>query len=334
MDPSEQMLRSGTYSDLAVVCAGRTWKVHKAIVCPYSTYFQTMCQSAFSEAEKDKLAVEEQLPDIVDRALEYLYTKDYSDEPDRIEEVPDAGDPTEAVGAVTDALTTLEVSEDQEPVPLLEGSLKIEDSTTLAPSNANQPDELVVTPMSSVMINVLVYTLADLWGIEGLKRLACDKLKPLLVNGLFIHDLAAAAQTALQETSQTDEDLRILVCRFIVDSGRGDLMDAFEQAEPTACTLLAEMRFRYDEAEKARSDAIATAERLLNEIEGLEHNIEVDNEELHKWQKSAEEVVRLVNHTKGCLNQNCDVDFGARIGSYGHGDLFRLRCRGCQMKHT
>ena len=80
MDPLEKMLRSATYSDLTVICGGRTWKVHKAIVCPYSTYFQTMCQSAFSEAERDKLLVEEQLPEIVDRALLYLYTRDYSDE--------------------------------------------------------------------------------------------------------------------------------------------------------------------------------------------------------------------------------------------------------------
>ena len=238
------------------------------------------------------------------------------------------------VEAATEVLTTVEVSEDQEPVHLSEGALIAQESTTLAPSNTSQPDEPVPKPMSSVIINVLVYTLADLWGIEELKRLACDKLKPRLANGVFIHDLAAAAQTALQETSQTDKGLCIITCRFILYNGREALMDSFEQAEPTACTLLAEMRFRFDQAEKARLDAIAETRSQATENSRLEHSIKALDEELHKWQKSAKEVVRLVNHTKGCLNQNCDVDFGARVESYGHGDLFRLRCRRCHMKHT
>jgi hypothetical protein len=41
------LLQSAKYSDLTLVCRGREFPVHRAIVCPHSPFFDAACSSGF-----------------------------------------------------------------------------------------------------------------------------------------------------------------------------------------------------------------------------------------------------------------------------------------------
>ncbi|KAF2737119.1 hypothetical protein EJ04DRAFT_129332 [Polyplosphaeria fusca] len=72
----KQLLFSGDYSDFTIVCGERTWKVHKAIICPRSDYFARAVTFG-KEAEDKCIDLVEDDPEVVGLMLEYFYTGDY-----------------------------------------------------------------------------------------------------------------------------------------------------------------------------------------------------------------------------------------------------------------
>jgi hypothetical protein len=45
------LLKSGSYADFTIQCKDREFNVHRAIICPESSFFQTMCQSSFKVSQ-------------------------------------------------------------------------------------------------------------------------------------------------------------------------------------------------------------------------------------------------------------------------------------------
>ncbi|TIA67442.1 hypothetical protein D6C76_08689 [Aureobasidium pullulans] len=98
---------SGAYSDLKIVCGSETYNVHKAIICPQSTFFKAACRpNAFQEGQtgvieipvssgrdaafyKNPIAIEEFDWDLdvetatsVKLMIHYLYHHDYLEQAD------------------------------------------------------------------------------------------------------------------------------------------------------------------------------------------------------------------------------------------------------------
>lgn len=44
------LLKSAKYSDLTILCQGRKFLVHRAILCPSSPFFDAVCNGAFKES--------------------------------------------------------------------------------------------------------------------------------------------------------------------------------------------------------------------------------------------------------------------------------------------
>jgi hypothetical protein len=42
-----QLLQSAKYSDLVLACGGREFRVHRAVVCPHSSFFDHACSNGF-----------------------------------------------------------------------------------------------------------------------------------------------------------------------------------------------------------------------------------------------------------------------------------------------
>jgi hypothetical protein len=73
----KNLLTTGEYSDFEIVCEGKTFKVHKAIICPRSEYFKKAV-SFGKEAEENKITLQEDEVEMIEYMLQYLYEGDYT----------------------------------------------------------------------------------------------------------------------------------------------------------------------------------------------------------------------------------------------------------------
>ncbi|CAJ2502518.1 Uu.00g099120.m01.CDS01 [Anthostomella pinea] len=67
------------YADLTVTCKGREVKVHRAVVCSQSSFFDKACTSGFKESYTGVIDLPEDYPDIFEKFLAFLYTGNYDD---------------------------------------------------------------------------------------------------------------------------------------------------------------------------------------------------------------------------------------------------------------
>ncbi|KAK4032099.1 hypothetical protein C8A01DRAFT_41456 [Parachaetomium inaequale] len=68
------------YADLTVTCGDHTFKLHRAVVCPQSPFFENACSGGFMEAFTGHVDLGEENPEIVAKFLQFMYTGNYSDE--------------------------------------------------------------------------------------------------------------------------------------------------------------------------------------------------------------------------------------------------------------
>ncbi|KAK4901663.1 hypothetical protein LTR27_001435 [Elasticomyces elasticus] len=76
------------HADLTVICAERSWRVHKIILCAQSPFFAKACDGDFKasdldgpiEAETGVITLKEDDPSAVAAMLDYVYNFDYPDD--------------------------------------------------------------------------------------------------------------------------------------------------------------------------------------------------------------------------------------------------------------
>ncbi|KAK5740480.1 hypothetical protein LTR17_004517 [Elasticomyces elasticus] len=79
------------HADLTVICAERSWRVHKIILCAQFAFFAKACDGDFqasdldgpivdSEAETGVITLKEDDPSAVAATLDYMYNFDYPDD--------------------------------------------------------------------------------------------------------------------------------------------------------------------------------------------------------------------------------------------------------------
>ncbi|KAL6240234.1 hypothetical protein RBB50_012871 [Rhinocladiella similis] len=86
-----QLQGSAKYSDLALVCQGQEFHVHRAIVCPQSKFFEAACGGDFKEAHSNRIELEDDDPATVERMITFMYTFNYNDEQHQDPESDDGG---------------------------------------------------------------------------------------------------------------------------------------------------------------------------------------------------------------------------------------------------
>ncbi|KAL5332136.1 BTB/POZ protein [Aspergillus crustosus] len=65
------------YSDLKIICKGRTFPAHKLVVCSRSEYFKRACFGEFKET-RDPIRLDNTDPVLLEKVLEFLYTGNYT----------------------------------------------------------------------------------------------------------------------------------------------------------------------------------------------------------------------------------------------------------------
>ena len=70
----DNVFRSGQFSDCLVVCQGREYKCHRAVLAERSSVFNAMFTVDMEESRSRKVDIKEHNPDTVDKMLAYIYT--------------------------------------------------------------------------------------------------------------------------------------------------------------------------------------------------------------------------------------------------------------------
>ncbi|KAI8237252.1 Speckle-type POZ protein-like B [Colletotrichum sp. SAR 10_86] len=70
---------SEKYADMTIICNGSTFKAHRAIVCPQSSFFDKAFSAPFKEAASGTIDLPDDEPSIFRRLLQFLYTGNYDD---------------------------------------------------------------------------------------------------------------------------------------------------------------------------------------------------------------------------------------------------------------
>ncbi|RAL15184.1 BTB/POZ domain-containing protein [Aspergillus homomorphus CBS 101889] len=77
VDLVSSLYLNSEYSDLVIVCQGKTFPAHRALVCCRSEYFRKACFGDFKEA-KDPIHLDNTDPVLVEKVLEFLYKDSYT----------------------------------------------------------------------------------------------------------------------------------------------------------------------------------------------------------------------------------------------------------------
>ncbi|CAH0056208.1 unnamed protein product [Clonostachys solani] len=76
---SNSLFNSGLYSDLTVICGDDKYLVHKAVICPRSTFFEGACRHNFKEAITGEINLPADDPTAVKIMMNHFYNLNYSD---------------------------------------------------------------------------------------------------------------------------------------------------------------------------------------------------------------------------------------------------------------
>ncbi|KAH8767329.1 hypothetical protein F5883DRAFT_521940 [Diaporthe sp. PMI_573] len=72
-DGDLELLRSGNFADVEIVCGDRSWKCHRAILVPRSVWFRKALSGPFQEASNKRISLDEETPVCVELALKFIY---------------------------------------------------------------------------------------------------------------------------------------------------------------------------------------------------------------------------------------------------------------------
>ncbi|KAL1869161.1 hypothetical protein Daus18300_005698 [Diaporthe australafricana] len=67
------LLQSGYFADVEVVCGDRVWNCHRVILASRSVWFRKALSGSFQEASDKRIKLDEEKPHSVALALEYIY---------------------------------------------------------------------------------------------------------------------------------------------------------------------------------------------------------------------------------------------------------------------
>lgn len=208
-----ELLKTEKYSDMAIICQGVEFKVHRAAVCPQSP----MLDAAFGgqlqvieharsvgllvanhceqEAQTGRINFPEEIPSIMSRIIYYLYTGecDFSTVPEIFQRL--CADPDDL---------KLNGSE--------EGEAMDQDSV----SDRFNTQEVDVKSMQTAKVAAMVYKSAGMMMIDHLKSSAAEHFVTYTRDNFHDHDFHSALRTMCKNTSENDEVLRLPVMKFML----------------------------------------------------------------------------------------------------------------------
>ncbi|KAG6360902.1 hypothetical protein INS49_011970 [Diaporthe citri] len=71
------LLESGNFADVEIICQGRTWKVHKVILQSRCRWFEKAFENNWQEAQTGRIYLQDEQPEQVNELLKFIYIGRY-----------------------------------------------------------------------------------------------------------------------------------------------------------------------------------------------------------------------------------------------------------------
>ncbi|KAI1495165.1 BTB/POZ protein [Biscogniauxia mediterranea] len=196
--PQQEVLRSlrtlycdKEYSDFTISYGTQSQRVHKAIICPRSKFFAAACKAEkFKEGHTGTVGLHSDDPRIVEMMIYYFYHLDYN-----------VDSPTSQANGSSS--TSTDANNTTQP-----NGKKGNRSTKQASNSPSTPN---------IVTHVRVYSLAEKYLVEGLKRIACDKFKAEVARQWSSQDFLDAVREAYTSTIESDRGLRDVITSAFYD---------------------------------------------------------------------------------------------------------------------
>ncbi|KAG5775231.1 hypothetical protein H9Q69_012679 [Fusarium xylarioides] len=191
------------YSDLIITCGDDIHKVHKAIVCPRSSFFTAACSGNFKEGLESKINLPEDDPTVVREMVYYLYNLDLVGH----EFIPEDGNFIEE-----------ELSETEYENAVIRrlgghrfvGNRRVKGLVTKLGA--------CIGPPANLTLFAKVYALGEKYGIPGLKIVALSKFETLAKAYAHTKDFRIAAGEVYTSTIDQDRGMRDVVVKTVEDN--------------------------------------------------------------------------------------------------------------------
>ncbi|WEW59485.1 hypothetical protein PRK78_004959 [Emydomyces testavorans] len=337
-----QLLKSGQYSDLKIVCNGEVFKVHKAIVCPQSPVIAAAVNGEFQEATTGIITSDAFDIKTVRRMIEFMYMQKYSrDVEEEVDHQPgiNIAEANQGKWQMLDrgafelrlvfGVGLSKMSLEGEPTDdenTAEESWG--DNTKLSLSASNEkPAEAVNVLIDHVHVNAI----ADYYDVPGLRELANDNIRAILVGAWSADGFVGVANEVFNCTG--DKALRGIIAETITSQicdlvYQDDFADLKMEGE-TAVEVIREMGKDYAAAVnhiKYQESELQTAWNLLGN----------EQKRYECVMTNIRKCLNTLKNTAHCSNWCCDARFTCYIEEYGPSrePMFRLCCASCQCKTT
>ena len=231
-----KLLHCGDHSDFRITCRGIEFEVHKLIIASASEFFRVVsAKEGFPENATGVVDLPDDEPEVVARALVFLYTGEY--ESSLCEDVaillgqaaPAPSHSAVSLKQLGEGVGNQNCSHNQ--VAIVSTVPEQQDQET-----PRDEDKRV----AQLRINTLVYCFADKVNIATLQERAFDDFRTVLTTyGGLLGGLADAVTLAYECTSADDQQLRFFITEQCIESYESvasdeDLLRAVQMNEPMA----------------------------------------------------------------------------------------------------
>ncbi|KAL2062698.1 hypothetical protein VTL71DRAFT_5770 [Oculimacula yallundae] len=187
------LLKSEKYSDLQILCEGKVFNVHRAIVCTRSKVLAAMMDTGFEESVSRQIKLVEDDSEVISEVIRYIYTNRYG--------------------------VTRDISQDASKSAAARASTSTE-------ATGEWIDELDGAPL---VFHTKVYIAADKYDVPALKILATEKFEKAVKLLWETEAFSQAARLLWENTMASDRLLRDVVAQV----SRKNLKILLDRAEFT-----------------------------------------------------------------------------------------------------
>ncbi|XWX00711.1 hypothetical protein V2A60_008732 [Cordyceps javanica] len=229
-----ELLDSGRYSDLTIICDEQQFKVHKAVVCAQSDVIAKPFElgTEYSETQVNSFTVKGFHADTVKRLLQFLYRGEYD----------------------TPSLSAHE-------------SHEIHVSTEEGNDHpANDSSTSLQAYQTLLLQHVDVHDCGDFFNVPKLSGLATSKIKALLANRWSVEVFVAVAERISDNTACTAfrDMMATVAAEHIVELIQHDRFDELDVVGPFSCGVIKAVAAKLEESEnliRGAKIAFATADQ-------------------------------------------------------------------------